>query len=326
MNYYADLPKSVRGDHQALVAAMARRFGRHRSLEQVRAKLQRLRQRSDQSLEDLAQEVRALSYALLAKVDPDFQKEECIRYFMGAIRDEYLASHLRTLYLAGDSSLSMEEVVEKAVALKETLGSAKGNTAVRQVKREDGFDRQVLGSAPPFREGLPFHSRPVSGQAQVYRPNYRPKGSHRPSVPTTDRPCFVCDQPGHWHRECPLKAQIKAQVGSTPYLAPLAPPPQHSVPADVPVPRTTIAGQTQITLGPTHPKVHNAQKRSRPTSTGRRVNRDRRSGRSRQVSRSPSNDRSNGYKTDCEAEERRAHSDDTQVGWSSPPTSRQSQP
>ena len=63
LDYYVDLPENVRNDHEALQAAMARRFGRHGSLEKVRNQLQKLKQKPDQSLEDLTQEVRSLTYA-----------------------------------------------------------------------------------------------------------------------------------------------------------------------------------------------------------------------------------------------------------------------
>ena len=81
LDYYVDLPENLRNDHEALQAAMARRFGCHRSLEKVRNQLQKLKQKPDQSpesLEDLAQEVRSLTYELMAKTDPAYQQTECI--------------------------------------------------------------------------------------------------------------------------------------------------------------------------------------------------------------------------------------------------------
>ena len=74
LDYYVDLPESVHPDHEALQAAMVRHFGRHRSLEKVRNQLQK----PNQSLEDLTQEVRSLTYALMAKTAPAYQQTESI--------------------------------------------------------------------------------------------------------------------------------------------------------------------------------------------------------------------------------------------------------
>ena len=134
LDYYVDLPENVCNDHEALQAAMARRFGRHRSLEKVRNQLQKLKQKPDQSLEDLAQEVRSLTYALMAKTDPAYQQSECICYFIGARKDETLALHLRALNLSADDALTMEKVLEQAIALKETMYSVKATSASHTVR------------------------------------------------------------------------------------------------------------------------------------------------------------------------------------------------
>ena len=56
------------------------------------------------------------------------------RYFIGALRDETLALHLRTLYLSANDTLTMEKVLEQAIALKETMYSVKAPSASRTVR------------------------------------------------------------------------------------------------------------------------------------------------------------------------------------------------
>ena len=63
----------------------------------------------------------------MAKTDPAYQQTGCIRYFIGALRDETLSLHLRTLYLSADDTLTMEKVMEQAIALKKTMYSVKAS-------------------------------------------------------------------------------------------------------------------------------------------------------------------------------------------------------
>ena len=75
LDYYVDLPETIRGDHDRLCQALVRRFGCHRSLEKVRNQLSRLKQKPDQSFEDLAQEVRRLAIALYAGAGADRDRD-----------------------------------------------------------------------------------------------------------------------------------------------------------------------------------------------------------------------------------------------------------
>ena len=244
LDYYVDLPEGVRNDHETLQAAMARRFGRHRSLEKVRNQLQKLKQKPDQSLEDLAQEVRSLTYALMAKTDPAYQQSECICYFIGAFKDETLALHLHALNLGADDALTMEKVLEQAIALKETMFSVKATSASRTVREITAdFVQQIQDAVGPTSEpdtqvsdildhmnqlGIP--TTQSSGGATTPKPPWRnatqgqnPRhGNKFVSRPKTGqnptRPCFTCSLPGHWQNECPYRAQLQAQLGTTPPL------------------------------------------------------------------------------------------------------------
>ena len=271
LDYYVDLPEGVRNDHKALQAAMARRFGRHRSLEKVCNQLQKLKQKPDQSLEDLAQEVRSLTYALMAKTDPAYQQSECIRYFIGALKDETLALHLRALKLGADDALSMEKVLEQAIALKETMYSVKATSASRTVQEITAdFVQQIQEAVGPTSEpdtqvsdildhisqlGIP--TTQSSGGATAPKPPWRnatqgqnPRhGNKFVSRPKTEqnpaRPCFTCNLPGHWQNECPYRAQLQAQLGTAPPLVTRTPGPvAGNAPSGVPFPFQT-PGQFQ---------------------------------------------------------------------------------
>ena len=282
LDYYVDLPENVRNDHEALQAAMARRFGRHRSLEKVRNQLQKLKQKPDQSLEDLAQEVRSLTYALMAKTDPAYQQTECIRYFIGALRDETLALHLRTLYLSADDTLTMEKVLEQAIALKETMYSVKAPSASRTV-REIAVDlvQQIQEATGPTLQpdtkvsdilehmsqlGIPttHSSGGATGEGPAWRnvnqgqnPKHGNKFVSRPKngqYQNPSRPCFMCNLPGHWQNECPYRAQLQAQLGTAPLPVTQTPGPvAGNAPLGVPFPFPTPAQFQPQQLAAVHP-------------------------------------------------------------------------
>ena len=89
----------------------------------------------------------------MAKTDPTYQQSECIRYFIGALKDETLALHLRALNLGADDALTMEKVLEQAIALKETMFSVKATSASRTVREITAdFVQQIQDSVGPMSE------------------------------------------------------------------------------------------------------------------------------------------------------------------------------
>ena len=66
IEYFGTLDVACQNDFQQVMAAMAQRFGTMVSTEAVRGKMDAMRQKSDQSLEDLSEEVRRLTYYVFA--------------------------------------------------------------------------------------------------------------------------------------------------------------------------------------------------------------------------------------------------------------------
>ncbi len=86
-----------------------------KSLEKARNQLEVIRQRPNQSLEDLCQEVKTLAYAVYANSDVATQESECKRAFIRALKDSNLSYQL-----GGREELTtMEKMLAKAVQLRE---------------------------------------------------------------------------------------------------------------------------------------------------------------------------------------------------------------
>lgn len=227
MEYYIGLPREVRKNQEKLMQSMARQFGRVKSLEKARHQLDNMKQKADQTIEGLAQEIRNLGYAVYSKADRATQESECIRSFLKALRDDRLA-----MQLGAQSELdTLEKVLTKAVALREvavTLSSSNRNTRDAVVRLVSDLGEEV--DDPDVLEQLRsvgMGSRPASGGAQnrpinAARPqqsygqqggnHYNRSRNQQQNQQPPRGTCFTCGQPGHWQNGCPWSAWLKDQL------------------------------------------------------------------------------------------------------------------
>ena len=263
MYHYTYLHPKVLNNHEALMASMARRFSKYKNTEEVRGWLESLEQGPDQSLEELAQEVKQLTHAAYPGIDPTVQERECIRSFLKAIRDDTVALQLSTIELsASGEPMSFEEILAKAVSMRArcyTLGKGATNTGkVREVTENTALEKSMALLHQKL-DGLQVARSITSGGATVpvappppaqavaytqynnnnghpnnnnYNNNGRPNNNNKTRTP---RPCFTCGQPGHWHQECPVRLDWIARGSIMPPVPPMVAQPQQPGMAPQPV-------------------------------------------------------------------------------------------
>ena len=113
--YFGTLDVACQNDFQQVMAAMAQRFGTMVSAEAVRGKMDALRQKSDQSLEDLSQEVRRLAYYVFADDPPARREAEAVRCFIKAISQKEIVTAL----VNATSLTTMAEALDLAIRTRD---------------------------------------------------------------------------------------------------------------------------------------------------------------------------------------------------------------
>lgn len=212
--YYVTLPEDRREDLAFVLAAFARRFAAVQSCSAARLQLERLQQKSDQTLEDLAQEVRRLAQAAFPTHGSEALDAECVRAFLHAVGDKQLA-----VTVAASTPKNITKALEQATEYHDAsqyFGPNKPKDVCQVLSEildpEGSLDDEglinklrnvVAGNGPdPGR----FDSNGPNQQSQaVYNnQNQSSKQCQVPPPPArkSSRPCLLCGQDGHWAQQC----------------------------------------------------------------------------------------------------------------------------
>lgn len=124
LEFYSSLDAEERDDYTRVMTAMAQRFGTMVDQEAVRSRLEGMRQKPNQTLEDLATQVRQLAYAVYVNDTQERRENEAIRCFMRAVRPEDIVQAL----IQASPISSMAVALRIAVRARE-MGSAFLNKA-----------------------------------------------------------------------------------------------------------------------------------------------------------------------------------------------------
>ena len=167
LEYYSSLGLIERESYEKVMAAMAQRFGSMINLEavsRVRSRLEGLRQKADQTIEDLSTQARTLAFAVYAGDATERREAEAVRCFMRALSSKDIVQAL----IQASPIATMTEATDLAIKARE-LGQAflqkQKPAAVRLVETET--------SNPDRSDGL--------GEDDSWDPSSEDRGRH---------PCF----------------------------------------------------------------------------------------------------------------------------------------
>ena len=118
MEFYCTLSSEEREDLHRVLLSMERRFGTMVNVEAVRSKLEAMRQKPGQSIQDLAQHTRALAFKVYANDTIQRREQEAIRCFMralssGGVRQALITAHpIATFSNAIDLATQASELLQ----------------------------------------------------------------------------------------------------------------------------------------------------------------------------------------------------------------------
>ena len=202
LEFYGSLDWPTQQTFDGVKTAMAQRFGSMTSTESTRHQLENLRQRPDQSLQDLGQQVRRLAYHVYADDLPARREQEAVRSFMKAISSQEVIRALVGGQLIGSMSQAIELAVRAQEMNKAFLGRPKA-AMIRSV-RADETDKEFQDEDPDSTSQEEWVEDIRAFVAKGY-PGFRGGKGFNPSKKETDkpaRPCWLCQGEGHWSRDC----------------------------------------------------------------------------------------------------------------------------
>ena len=202
LEFFSSLDIGTQSTYHRVRFAMAQRFGSMANQEATRHELENLRQKPDQTLQDLGQQVRRLAYNVYADDLPARREKEAIRSFMKAITSQEVVRAL----VNAPSNGSMTQAIEVAVRAQE-MGKAflsKPRAAVVRMVRPEESEDEVQEEDP---ESAAREEWAEDFKAYVARgyPGFRGGKGYSSAKKEDDkpaRPCWLCQGEGHWSREC----------------------------------------------------------------------------------------------------------------------------
>ena len=264
--FYATLPKDKWEDYDFVVENMARRFPEIQSASAARLRLEKLQQKSDQTLENLAQEVNTLGYAAFPSSAPEWVETECVRAFLRSVADKQMA-----VTVAAGEHKRMCDVLQAAIKYHDAsqdFGPGKPRTVrqvlvevselepsskedevlvekVRQMTSADRSTRQDTQKAstkqPTNGTGRSQGNQNAQNQNQNRSGNQNRQNNQPGKVMPApsgkpNRPCLICGQNGHWAQACDMHPSHWSQSVKTAYEGSK----QQSAPATQPTAQQTV--------------------------------------------------------------------------------------
>ena len=232
---YDILPAKVRKNYNLLVTEMTSRFKKIISLTSYRNKYSKIKQKSTQSLEELAAVIRKTYEKAYPDRAPQTKREDLLRKFLDSLYDPKTKLALEFF----KEPESIEEALEKAIAYEDAKGESPPKAKVRRVdvegmSTEDIFEA-VLADEQETVKNEPDRTKNREGNNQTndtlkkleaqmttllkQNEEKQTQGSSKPqrirqgnvqqqqtkvSPPTTDNKliCWNCTRVGHISRNC----------------------------------------------------------------------------------------------------------------------------
>ena len=248
LEFFGSLDVAERDDHDKVMAAMSQRFGTMMNTEAVRGRLESRRQRPQETVEELAADIRTMAYSVYANDTPQRRESEAVRCLMKAIDNEGIVYAL----IQASPVDSMSRAVEVAVKAREMAQSFLGKprrSSVRALQAESAPMEQGDADA----EWEPDSEEEEAFLCAAFGPQYGGRGRGRgrtfgsgpyrgrqQSTEGTNpsRPCWFCQEDGHWSKECIYRPKnwpdwLRKQISAAAHGQPVdLKPPEVSVPGE----------------------------------------------------------------------------------------------
>ena len=134
------LPAKVRVNYNLLVREMTSRFKKIISLTSYRNKYAKIKQKSTQSLEELAAVIRKMYEKAYPDREPQTKREDLLRKFLDSLYDP--KTRLTLEYFKEPKSI--EEALEKAIAYEDAKGEKSPKAKVRRIDTEEMSAKDIL--------------------------------------------------------------------------------------------------------------------------------------------------------------------------------------
>lgn len=203
LEYYYTLESEHRETDLAYVDnAMQRRFGDLTHPAALRTQLENLKQAPDQTLEDLAANVRKLAYKVCADESPASREKNAVRWFIQAIASE----QVKQMLFLPPGPATIHDALELAAHIRDMrstyVRSATKPAGVRQFHEETPETPESPNESEMDPESLKYWVR------YFVENSFQTQNRRTPSNKVkADTECWFCHKKGHWARECNRKPQ-----------------------------------------------------------------------------------------------------------------------
>ncbi len=240
LEFYGTLDISERDDPERVMLAMAQRFGTMVNLEAVRSRLDARKQGPNESIEELAADLRNMAYTVYASDTQQRRDKEAIRALRRALNNQAI---IQALITANPPAETMSQAVQLAVRARELFAAylnKAGNHRQVRMNQEDGLygedeDWEPAEAEEPFLRAAFQGMGRGMGRSRTF-PGNGNMGRGRGVGPQAGQPCWFCSKEDHWARDCQFRPcnwpdWFKTQVSA---IAQGQAPPSQFQPAQVP--------------------------------------------------------------------------------------------
>ena len=194
LDYFSSLPRRDTEEFGRVMEVMGQRFSTLANPRAVRGRLEKLRQKADQSIEDLAQEVRNLVTAVYHDYPWEQQEQEAVHAFMRAVASKEV---VQALIQAGPVT-TMEQALTVALSVRD-LGQVYLNSPAKP-----GLVRRV-GDQSTYEDSSEEGSCWSEGdmdEIRVANSGGRYRSRKTDGARITRGVCWLCGESKHFAQDC----------------------------------------------------------------------------------------------------------------------------
>ncbi|XP_033761565.1 uncharacterized protein LOC117343329 [Pecten maximus] len=207
-----NLPTDSRDHYGELVRSLEQRFAPPNQTDLYRAQLKEKRQKASESLPELGQAIRRLTYLAYPTAPNDLQETLAKEHFIDALHDSEMRVRIKQ-----SRPRTFNETVQLAVELEAYNKSEKKHhtraAVVEDENKQDQTDNitALSKSLKKLQEDMETLMATMKTKPQSQKQRARDAPNKAGPNRNTDIQCFFCKKNGHIARNCPKKKQNKEQ-------------------------------------------------------------------------------------------------------------------